>query len=187
MGTSPQIKVLEAQIKQCYIWTGKVHEQCVAILPSRKSRRTQYWSIILSVLTSLTALLGVATNSRSIYFAGTGFSLFTLILLMILLQRFKLGTTSQSHAQATSSIWNVHEKYLSLLVDIRSNILSVEEIRRIREQLQNELHRAYKSSPETLSTIFDETARVLNEVEQPPDCNEETDRFYRIFNNHSAS
>lgn len=62
------------------------------------------------------------------------------MLMAIYAKVINLSGIPKQHAEATSSIWDAREKYLSLLTDIRAGVIGVNEIRIAREKLQFEMH-----------------------------------------------
>lgn len=74
---------------------------------------------------------------------------------------YDLGEISQKHSNSASELWNIRESYLSLLTDIKTNRLSVEEITERRETLQEELNNTYKGAPRTISAAYKEATKGL--------------------------
>ncbi|NOS87034.1 MAG: SLATT domain-containing protein [Methylococcaceae bacterium] len=175
MEISPQVKVLEVQIKKCYVWTHIAHEQCATLVNSKCSR-IKLLMIIVALAGVILAGVAVGTGNKAASIASLVSSV-AVLAMSVYIKRYTLIGASQNHAQATSSIWNVHEKYLSLLTDMRAGIADVDEIRNTREKLQYDLHKAYRSSPETLTSVYDETTKTIKDMEKLPDCDEQFDKF----------
>ncbi|MCX7098328.1 MAG: SLATT domain-containing protein [Methylococcales bacterium] len=179
MERSPQVKVLEDQIRKCYVLTHKTHEKCAALL-SNGNNNLNVWQIFLSVITTAGISLYVLLGSKHLAIFAVVLSVITM-LLTIYAKMINLSGISKQHAEATSSIWNAREKYLSLLTDIRAGVIGVNEIRIAREKLQFELHKTYKGSPKTLIKAYDDASRAIKEMEKLPTCNEEIDKFFPDF------
>lgn len=178
MAQNSHIKILEDQIRECYgrvVWTHKTHEKCADILNSRNSS-IKFWQIILSAATTSGIFIAVLGDSKM---AGTVAALVSMITLALstYVKKYDLGSTAQKHAAAASSIWNVREKYFSLLTDIKAELLTEKEIRDSRDKLQSELHKLYRGSPRTLSKAYSAASKALKEMEEMTFSDEEIDKF----------
>jgi hypothetical protein len=162
METKSKIDVLESQIRECYVWTYKVHEKCSDIL-SGGSNTIKIWQIILSAITLFGIVAVLLIKSMGSVIVAIVISIIP-VGLNIYVKKYDVGDRSRKHADATSSIWNIREKYLSLLTDIRAGVVDVEEIRIAREKLQYELHKTYKGSPITLAKAYEEASKALEEM-----------------------
>jgi hypothetical protein len=178
METSSQVEVLEAQIRECYgrvVWTHKTHEKCTDILNDRNNT-IKMWQIILSAVTTSGIFITVLGKSEAAGIVSAIISMLTLALTTYV-KKYDLGGMAQKHADAASSIWNVREKYLSLLTDIRAGVVGVDEIRTIREKLQDDLHKLYKGSPRTLTKAYYKASEALKKMEEMTFSDEEIDKF----------
>ena len=172
METRSKIEVLESQIRECYVWTYKVHEKCSGIL-SDGSNIIKIWQIVISAITTFGIFVTLLIKSKVIVIAVILISIIALML-NIYAKKYDFGGMSRKHADATSSIWNIREKYLSLLTDIRAGVAGVDEIRIVREKLQYELHKTYKGSPITLARAYEQASKALEEMAF---SDEEIDKF----------
>lgn len=172
METRSKIDVLESQIRECYVWTYKVHEKCSAIL-SDGSNAIKIWQIILSAITTSGIFVTLLVKGKVTVVAVILISIVALVL-NIYAKKHDFGGMTRKHADATSSIWNIREKYLSLLTDIRAGVAGVDEIRIAREKLQYELHKTYKGSPVTLAKAYEQASKALEEMAF---SDEEIDKF----------
>jgi len=78
---------------------------------------------------------------------------------------FNLSDEIKQHQVASDRLWLIREKYISLLTDM--NELSVEEIKIIRDELQDAVSEVYSSSPKTDSKSYKQAQNALkNEDEQ---------------------
>jgi len=178
MDASPEVAVYEAQIRDCYaraVWTHKTQEKCADIL-NRRNNTIKLWQIILSAITTSGIFITVLGESKA---AGIVSAIVSMLALAIstYVKKYDLGGMAQKHAEAASSIWNIREKYLSLLTDIRAGVVGIEEIRVSRDKLQSELHKVYKGSPRTLTRAYDEASIALKHLEELTFTDEEIDRF----------
>jgi hypothetical protein len=74
-------------------------------------------------------------------------SLALVILLVHLTIDFE--TTAQAHARCSARLWDIRERYRSLLSDLNDGVLDVGEARRRRDKLMEELGAIYESIPIT--------------------------------------
>ncbi|MFM5840994.1 SLATT domain-containing protein [Aeromonas rivipollensis] len=84
---------------------------------------------------------------------------------------------AQKHSVAASSIWNIRENYLSLLTDIKSNSLSIGEIKTTRDQLQADLHKIYKGAPRTIDKAYNAASNALKNMEEMTFNDEEINKL----------
>lgn len=178
MEQNSQISILEEQIRECYgrvVWTHKTHEKCADILNSRNNT-IKLWQIILSALTTSGVFITVLGESKEAGIIAAIISMITLGL-STYVKKYDLGSMAQKHSAAAISIWDIREKYFSLLTDIRAGLISEDEIRKSRDKLQSDLHKLYKGSPRTISKAYVEASTALKEMEEMTLSNEEIDKF----------
>lgn len=178
MDQTSQLEILEAQIRECYgriVWTHKTQEKCADIL-NKKNDAIKLWQMILSAVTTSGIFISVLGNSKC---AGIFSAVISLVLMIInaYVKKYDLGGMAQKHADAAASIWNIRESYLSLLTDIRAELLSCDEIRKTRDKLQNDLHKLYKGSPRTITKAYAEASAALKKMEEMTFSDEEIDNF----------
>ena len=157
-----QIKYLESQIRECYgrvIWTHKTHEKCADIL-LRRHGRIKIAQIALSAVSTTGILIAVFGN---IYWVGIASASITALLfgLNTYTKDYDLGEIAQKHSSTASILWDIREKYLSLLTDIKANIYPIEKIKEKRDELQEELFNVYKGSTRTISKAYKEASKAL--------------------------
>ncbi len=178
MEQNSQVKIIEDQIRECYarvVWTHKTHEKCADILNYRNSN-IKLLQIILSAITTSGIFITVLGDSKEVGVITAIISMLTLAL-STYVKKYDLGSMAQKHSDAATSIWNIREKYFSLLTDIRAKVVSVEEIRQIRDKLQSDLHKIYKGSPRTLTKAYNEASKALKEMEEMTFSDKEIDQF----------
>lgn len=164
--TSP-VEIIEAQIRECFgrvAWSHKTQEKCADILLARQNT-IKIWQIILSAITTTGILAAVYEKNQ---FIGILSAIISTILLVLntITKNYDLGGSSQKHAASASHLWNVRERYLSLLTDIRSSSITIEEIRKRRDDLQEQLYTVYKGSPRTISKAYKEATIALKKNEE---------------------
>ena len=164
--TSP-VEIIEAQIRECFgrvAWSHKTQEKCADILLARQNT-IKIWQIILSAGTTTGILVAVFGKNEKMGMISAVISTILLILNTIT-KNYDLGGSSQKHAASASHLWNVRERYLSLLTDIRSSSITMEEIRKRRDDLQEQLYTVYKGSPRTISKAYKEATVALKTNEE---------------------
>jgi hypothetical protein len=168
MATDSQAKnVLEAQLRELYgrtVWTHKTQEKCADILRAR-NHNMKIFQIILSALTTTGILITVFGENRVIGIVSAILSaiLFTL---NAYFQKYDLGEIAQKHSESASDIWNIREQYLSVLTDLNSGILNLEQVSQKRDELQNDLFNVYKGAPRTLSKAYKKATEALKMNEE---------------------
>jgi len=136
------IKILESQIRECFgrvVFTHKTHEKCSDIY-AEQLKILKISEIILSALTTTSLLTSIFGDQK----IGTiiGAILSTIILgITIYTKDYDLGKLSKSHADVANQLWNIRELYISLIADIKSNNLAVEQIKQKRDELHKSLNR----------------------------------------------
>lgn len=171
-----QIDVLEAQIRECYgrlVWTHKTQEKCADIL-HRRNNHVKVTQIILSALTTTGVLVAVFGDVKWIGVITALLSA-TLFGLNTYVKNYDLGEIAQKHAEAATVLWDIREKYLSLLADIRAGILTVAEIVMKRDSLQDVLYNSYKGSPRTIGKAYTEASKALKVNEELTFSDQEID------------
>jgi len=167
MDTDTRIDLVEAQLREIYarvVWTNKTHEKCADLLQKR-NMRLKITKIVLSVFTTTGILISVFGESSLI-------GIISAILSAILFglnsysKDHDLGEIAQKHANTASDIWNLRESYLSLLTDLKSEILNIDEIVERRDELQKALYSLYSGAPRTISKAYKEATVGLHHSEE---------------------
>ncbi len=167
MDIDSQIKILESQIRELYgriVWTHKTQEKCADII-SKRNTRIKIIQITTSALTTTGILVAVFGENTLV-------GIITAILSALLFglnaytKDHDLGEISQKHSNAACQLWNIRESYLSLLTDLNSEILSIEQIKNKRDALQNELFNIYKGAPRTINSAYKKATAGLKSNEE---------------------
>ncbi|TVT68997.1 MAG: hypothetical protein FHP92_19820 [Denitromonas halophila] len=77
---------------------------------------------------------------------------------------FELGSAADKRYSV--DLWNMRESYLSLLTDIRSGCVESDEIRKHRDNLQENLLEIYRGSPRTIAKAYKEATNALKHLEE---------------------
>lgn len=178
MEQNSQIKILEAQIRECFgrvVWSHKTQEKCADILTKRNDciKNVQILlagfittGLLLRVFKGSELALIISTILSAIQFAFTSY-----------LKEYNLGETIQKHNSSALELWNIREQYLSLLTDIKAEKKSIDEIIEQRNSLQIALEGTYKGSPRTFSKAYNKASEGLKRNEEYTFSDEEIDKF----------
>lgn len=177
MATDFQNKAtFEAQIRECYgrvCWSHKIQEKCADILNNRL-KAIKLIQIIITAIITTGILVSVFGGSKEIGIFSAALSVL-LFGLNTYTKDYDLGELAQKHTHSAVSLWDIREKYLSLLTDLKSDILSNVEAREIRDELQNQLSNIYKGAPRTITKAYDGATKALKKNEELTFSNEEID------------
>lgn len=175
----PERYALESQIRECYgrcAYTHKTHEKMAEACATRL-RRIKLAQIILSALTTSGAV-GVVFDRNSVFYPyATAVLAISLLILNSYVKDIDPGQSAQKHREAASDIWNIREAYLSLLTDIRDPNVSIDELRKRRDDLQGQLHKIYRIAPNTTGKAYGEAQDALKNREDLTFSDAEIDAF----------
>ena len=170
--------VLEAQLRENYgkvVYSHKTQEKCADIL-SKQHKLIKNSQVILAALITTGLLVRIFQGKDWALIASTilsamqfGFTAF--------LKEYNLGETIQKHSTAALELFDIREKYLSLLTDMKLNILSTEMIIGKRDQLHEALTRTYKGSPRTFGAAYKAAQKALQVGEELTFTDKEIDKF----------
>lgn len=178
MEPNSPLNILEAQIRECFgrvVWTHKTQEKCADIV-LRRHNRVKVAQIILSALTTTGVLVAVFGEVKWVGIVTAALSAI-LFAINTYVKGHDLGEISQKHADAASDLWDIREKYLSLLTDIRAERATVQEVAERRDALQEKLFSSYKGAPRTISEAYTLASKALKVNEELTFSDEEIDKF----------
>jgi len=173
-----QVDVLDSQIRECFgrvVWSHKTQEKCSDIISTRHER-IKIIQIILSAMTTTGLLVSIFGNNQIIV-------IITAVISTILfginsyVKGHDLGEIAQKHACAASDLWDIREKYLSLIAELQARTITLEEIIQRRDGLQEKLSGIYKGSPRTLNKAYKQASEALKVNEELTFSNEEINLF----------
>ena len=120
MEQNSQIKILEAQIRECFgrlVWTHTTHQKCIDLL-EKKEKRIKKSQIVLNTI-SATGLISYIINNQS-WIPPVSALLTTIALALdIYCLSYDIGKEKELHIDLVNKLWNIREKYFSLLTDIK--------------------------------------------------------------------
>ena len=178
MEQNSQVKIIESQIRECFgrvVWSHKTHEKCADIISSRHNT-IKIIQLVLSALTTTGVLVAVFGENVPI-------GIITAILSALLfginayVKGHDLGEIAQKHSDSASDLWDIREKYLSLITDLNAETLSLEQIVDTRNDLQEQLSSIYKGSPRTISKAYIDATKALKINEELTFSDKEIDLF----------
>lgn len=178
MEQNSQVKILESQLRECFgrvAWSHKTQEKCADILNKRNSR-IKISQIVLSAITTTGIIVIIFGDQK---WVGILTALISAVLLALntYLRKYDIGQIAQKHADCASNLWNIRESYLSLLTDIKAETISIDEIIKRRDKLQNELFNVYHGAPRSISEAYDKASKALKSNEELTFSDEEIDMF----------
>ena len=171
--------ILEGQIREFYgrvVYTHKTHEKCADLLLTRH-QRIKISQIVLSALVT-GGVLGALWPSSSL-----AVTLITAILSTHLLalnsytKDYDLGEVAQKHRQAAAEVWLIRERYLSLLIDLRSCAIEADKARHRRDVLLDELSVVYAGAPSTNAKAYNLAQHGLKNMEEMTFSDDEIDKL----------
>lgn len=165
-----QMHILEAQIRECFrrvVYSHKTHEKC-ADQVLRLHQRIKFLLVVLSAITT-TSIMAKISREEDQWPLYVGAVLSTLLFgLNAYTKDYDLGEISQKHKNTANELWNIREKYLSLLTEMKMGMLTPEQIIKRRDDLQQVLNAIYASGPRTDSRAYrkasDSIERMKNGV-----------------------
>lgn len=178
MEQNSQIKILEAQIRECFgrlVWTHTTHQKCIDLL-EEKEKRIKKSQIVLNTI-SATGLISYIINNQS-WIPPVSALLTTIALALdIYCLSYDIGKEKELHIDLVNKLWNIREKYFSLLTDIKIGKLNEDEIIIKRDKLQEELNEAYQNGPRTNSKAYRIASKALKQNEEMTLHDKEIDMF----------
>ena len=172
------LQQIESQIRELYgrtVWTHKTHEKCADRLLCR-NKWLNIIQIFLSAITTTGFLIIIFGDGHIWTIVGIIASTL-LFWLNLYIKDANLWQKAQRHADIATDLWNVRESYLSLLSDIKSNAISIDQAKDRRDALQEELFEIYKQAPRTDNKSFKKASKWLKDSQEFTFSDEEIDKF----------
>jgi hypothetical protein len=178
MEQDSKMVILEAQIRDCFgrvVWTHKTQEKCADILNTRNSC-IKICQIVLSAITTTGIMITAFGDNKWVGVVSAIISA-ALLALNTFTKNYDLGQIAQKHADSAANLWNVRESYLSLLTDLKAQIIDVESILQRRDNLQIELKNIYLGAPRTINKAYTMASKALKTSEDLTFSDDEIDNF----------
>jgi hypothetical protein len=169
---------LEAQLRECFgrvVYSHKTQEKCADIVFALH-KRIKFWQIFLSAVTTTSFFTKILGNSDWGLYIGAVTSTL-LFALNTYTKDYDLGEIAQKHTSAANDLWDIRESYLSLITDLKSRLLTIEEIVVKRDEYQDKLSMTYSGSPRTNSKAYKLASEALQKKEELTFRDEEIDAF----------
>jgi len=145
----------------------------------RKHGRIKVLQIVLGAATTA----GVITAFLGKEYWGLGISALTsasLTALIAYTKDFDLGTIAAEHKTTSDQLWNIREKYLDLLTDLETGLLTDDEIRNRRDGLREDLSKVYAAARVTSSNAYAAAQQALKMNEDMTFTPDEIDMFLPV-------
>lgn len=158
-------EALEIQIREAYgrlVYTYTTHLKQAEQL-TNKNQGIKHWQIILSAVTTGGILTAVISDQTVLSWISAIVST-ALLSLNLYIKDFNLADDIRRHRSTSDDLWIIREKYLSLLTDF--DTLSEQEIVSIRDKLQEQTAKIYKSAPKTNAKSYMAAQKALKEDEE---------------------
>jgi len=97
--------------------------------------------------------------------------------LTIYTKDYDLGGIAQDHKVAAQALWAIREKYLSLLTDIKAEVVTIDCIIETRSHLEKELSTIYENCPRTNSFAYKQAAKALKRTQELTFSSDEIDQL----------
>lgn len=123
----------------------EVHSR-MARLRVRWSRALRALEAVLMIGVAIAAIQAASSGSARLAYAAAGLAVLALVALVIHLT-FDLERSAQAHASCAARLWHIREQYRALLSDLADGALDLEQVRRRRDLLMEDLHTAYQAAP----------------------------------------
>lgn len=173
-----QVEIMEAQIRECFgrvVYSHKTQEKCADIV-FKLHKRLKMTLIIISAIVTTSLLIKIFGDNEWALIVGVILST-TLFGLNTYMKDFDLGEIAQKHTSAANELWDIRETYLSLLTDIKTEILSINQITNQRDELQKRLLNIYNGSPRTNYKAYKDASKALKINEELTFSDKEIDAF----------
>jgi hypothetical protein len=181
---SSEHALLLAQIRELYgrvAYTHKTHEKQADICSELHQKQRRIKVVLTAVssgafLASLSGLLldeqwgAVVTSFIAVLVTGSSLADTT----------FKHGEETQQHRETAANLWGLRESYLSLIVDLKSASISVEQGRLCRDRLQAAAEKILKDAPRTTAKAYSRAQKALKFSEDLTFAESEIDQLLPV-------
>lgn len=178
MAANSHSEYLEDQIREYYgrvAWTHKTHEKQADIL----SRRDSWFKWLQIVLTAITTsgIIASIFGTQPWVPIVTGIISTLLLTFTSYLKNNDLGEKAQLHASIAIQVWDVRERLLSLITDIKAGVLTNIDIKESRDSIHRDLLQVYEKAPRTSNKAYSLASRALKQMEELTFSDEEIDKL----------
>ncbi|MDC1068900.1 SLATT domain-containing protein [Candidatus Kapabacteria bacterium] len=173
-----QADILEGQLRENFgriVYSHKSHEKCADILNSNNSN-LKIAKIVLSGLTT-GGLIAIFANDDIIIKVISALLSTALLIINSYTKDYDLGEIAQKHASTAIDLWNIREKYLSLLTDLKTQRKTIEEIEKFRDEYQEDLFNIYNGAQRTTYKAYKKAQEALQNLDDMTFSDDEIDKF----------
>lgn len=164
MDKEQQLNVYYQQAEFCYgnvEWTHKIHEKAADIY-TRVNTWMRWLQLVLSIVVSADVVVQLKALTPEIDGVLVVCSLL-LTFVNTISKTFDFSGRANKHILAANSLWGLREDYRSFKNDIRTGVLSVEEIIIRRKELQEAVQEVYKTAPRTFDKAYKKAKKDFDE------------------------
>lgn len=173
--------LLIAQVRELYgraSYTHKTHEKQADICFAQYGRQRRI-KVALTALSSgafLASLSGLLLDEQ---WGGLAVSFIAVLLSASSLgdTTFRHGEEMQQHRDTAAKLWGVRESYLSLIVDLTAESMTVEEGRLTRDHIQVAMEKIITEAPRTTGKAYREAQSALKNREDLTFADSEIDQM----------
>ena len=168
--SNTRLEYLDRQVKEEFsnlVWTHKTHEKAADILRENKKR----WEVVQSCLSAAVTLGLFATVTNVL----PQLSSFTTILstaastVLLAVTLYVSGRNfeqeANQHKETALALWEIREKYKTLMYDIKTGQISEKDIEKQRDLLLRLTKEVYKIAPRTSAKAFSRACSAINRGE----------------------
>ncbi|WP_208323991.1 SLATT domain-containing protein [Microbacterium sp. Be9] len=167
------------QVRELYgriAYTQKTHEKQADIC-AMSSRRQRGWKVVLTAVgsgTFLASLFGVLLEPQ---WASLATSFIAVLVTAASLgdRTFRHGEEMQQHRDTAAQLWDLRESYLSLIVDLKSETVSLGQALHRRDELQKAAQAVLRDAPRTTPRAYTMAQSGLKDNEDLTFSTEEID------------
>ena len=125
---------------------------------------------------TMTAAGAAFGHGRILVIVAAALAGVTLVILLVHLT-FDFETSAHAHAACSARLWQIRERYRSLLSDLHDGVLDVVEARVRRDKLIDELRAIYEQTPMTHLAEYQAAQRGSDASSEPAFTDEEARLF----------
>lgn len=161
---------LLAQVRESFArvaYSHKAHEK-QADAYSTWHRRQQWTLVVLTAAgsgTFLFALMGFVAD-REVADLVTSFVALLVAAASLASKTFDFSERSDAHRDTAAALWDLRESYLSLIADLMAEVVTDDDARTRRAELQEASRVIYAEAPRTTARSFAKARAALKEQEE---------------------
>lgn len=163
--TDSNMCILLSQIRECFgrvAYSHKTHEKQADIFLFRDSL-WKWAQIILSILASgsFFAIFSDWFGYEKWWILVGGVLSAILSIINLWLKNSNYEAAAEKHKEIAVRLWDIREKYISLIADIMAGSISIEDVKKNRDELQKSLSIVYKNAPRTTEKAYTKAQEAL--------------------------